>query len=350
MMKTTDAIAARVIDGGAAAHGATPSPRLRGKGRDEGASPQAQTRGEAPSPAALRASTSPRKRGEVGAAPQARCVVVGALLCAVAWPLSVAAEEGAKKIPDFSGGWDRIGTLLETYESIPGFAGAGPLLVDPAHPHVNESPDLVWVPALDNPILTAQTLARLKPIVEAELKGIPHIKNEGHCEPSGVPGILNVRGGVVEFLQTPTQVTIMYAKDQQVRRIYLDVPHSPNPGHSWYGESVGHYEGGDTLVVDTIGLNDKTQIDRFGTTHSDRIHVVERYRVAPDRKTLEVQFTVDDPGAFTTPWSARVRLGARPPRFDEQVCAENNRFVGLVFDQGKATISVYTPTASKPDF
>ena len=290
------------------------------------------------------------RRPEVGGH-KARPYVRLALLCtALTWSASVLAEDSPTKIPDVSGGWDRIGTLLETYEAIPGFAGAGPLLVDPAHPHVNESPDLVWVPALDNPILTAQTLAKLKPIVEAELKGIPHIKNEGHCEPSGVPGILNVRGGVVEFLQTPTQVTIVYAKDQQVRRIYLDVPHSPNPRHSWYGESVGHYEGGDTLVVDTIGLNDKSQIDRFGTPHSDRIHVVERYRIAPDRKTLEVQFTVDDPGAFTMPWSARVRLGARPPRFDEQVCAENNRFVGLVFDRGKATTSVYTPTASKPDF
>jgi hypothetical protein len=313
--------------------------RVRGRATSSEAAARPLTR------IAARSDLSPAGRGE--GRPYARF----ALLCtALAWAATAVAEDSAKKIPDFSGGWDRIGTLLETYEAIPGFTGPGPLLVDPEHPHVNESPDLVWVPALDNPILTPQTLARLKPIVEAELKGIPHIKNEGHCEPSGVPGILNVRGGVVEFLQTPTQVTIMYAKDAQVRRVYLDVPHSSNPRHSWYGESVGHYEGGDTLVVDTIGLNDKTQIDRFGTSHSDRIHVVERYRVAPDHKTLEVQFTVDDPGAFTMPWSARVRLGARPPRFDEQVCAENNRFVGLVFDGGKATTSVYTPTAQKPDF
>jgi hypothetical protein len=277
---------------------------------------------------------------------------LGILLTVAGSATVLAADESdAKKIPDFSGGWDRIGTLLETYEPIPGFAGAGPLLVDPKHPHVNESPDLIWVPDLSSPtILKPQTLAKLKPIVEAELKGIPHIKNEGHCEPSGVPGLLNVRGGVIEFLQTPTQVTIVYAKDQQVRRVYLDVPHSASPGHSWYGESVGHYEGGDTLVVDTIGLNDRTQIDRFGTPHSDQIHVVERYRIAPDHRTLEVEFTVDDPGAFTMPWSARVRFGARPARFDEQVCAENNRFVGTVFDGGKETTSVHTPTASKPDF
>jgi len=273
-----------------------------------------------------------------------------AIFGVLAWPMLAAAETGgAQRIPDFSGGWDRMGNLLETYEAIPGYTGAGPLLVDPLHPHVNGSRDLTWAPALDNPILKSETLAKLRPIVEAEIKGIPHIKDEGHCQPSGVPGILNVRGAF-ELLQTPTQVTIIHPMDQQVRRIYLDVPHSENAGHTWYGESVGHYEGGDTLVVDTIGQNDKTQADRFGTPHSDRIHVVERYRVAPDHRTLEVQFTVDDPGAFAMPWSARARFRARPADFEEQICAENNRFVGLVFDGGKPTTSVYAPTAGKPDF
>jgi hypothetical protein len=278
-------------------------------------------------------------------------LLLGMIFGGLAWPMLAVSETGpAQKIPDFSGGWDRIGDLLETFEAIPGHPGAGPLLVDPLHPHVNQSRDLTWAPALDNPILKAETLAKLRPIAEAEIRGIPHIKDEGHCQPSGVPGLLNVRGGLIELLQTPAQVTIIHPVDQQVRRIYLDVPHSQNPGHTWYGESVGHYEGGDTLVVDTIGLNDKTQTDRFGTPHSDQMRVVERYRVAGDHRTLEVQFTVDDPGAFTMPWSARVRFRARPANFTEQICAENNRFVGLVFDGGKATTSVYTPTAGKPDF
>jgi hypothetical protein len=273
----------------------------------------------------------------------------GVLLTWLAWPAAAVPETGAQKIPDFSGGWDRMGALLETYEAIPGHGGAGPLLVDPRHPHVNGSRDLIWAPALDNPILKSETLAKLAPIVEAEIKGIPHIKDEGHCQPSGVPGILNVRGAF-ELLQTPTQVTMIHPMDQQARRIYLDVPHSAKPGHTWYGESVGHYEGEDTLVVDTIGLNDKTQTDRFGTPHSDLMHVIERYRVASDHRTLEVEFTVDDPGAFSMPWSARVRFRARPPVFEEQVCAENNRFIGLVFDGGRPTTTVYTPTAAKPDF
>ncbi len=114
------------------------------------------------------------------------------------------------------------------------------------------------------------------------------------CQPSGIPMLWNRRGGAIQILQTPTQVTILNARDHQVRYIHLNVPHSENPGHSWYGESVGHYEGGDTLVVDTIGQNDKTQIDRFGTTHSDQIHVMERIRLGPDGRSFEVQFTVED--------------------------------------------------------
>jgi hypothetical protein len=283
-------------------------------------------------------------------APPNSCLLLTALLGGLAWPVPAFCEtDGARQIPDLSGGWYRTGPLLETFEAIPGREGAGPLLVDPNNPHVNKSRDLIWVPALDNPILKPETLAKLRPIVEAELQGIPHIKDEARCLPSGVLALWNVRG-TIELLQTQTQVTIIHPADQQVRRIYLDVAHSANPGHSWYGESIGHYEGGDTLVVDTVGLNDKTETDRFGTPHSDQMHVVERYRVAPDRRTLEVQFTVDDPGAFTSPWSARVRFGARPFKFEEQVCAENNRYVGLVFDGGKATTSVPTPTAGKPDF
>ena len=273
------------------------------------------------------------------------------VLLAFAWP-ALADPESASgdKIPDFSGGWARIGDLVETFEPIPGSVGGGPVLVDPSHPHEQGGDALEWVAALDNPILKPETLAKLRTITEAELEGIPHVKDEGICLPSGVPMILNRRGGAIEMLQTPGQVTIINARDEQARFIYLNVPHSKNPGHSWYGESVGHYENGDTLVVDTIGQNDKTQIDRFGTPHSDQIHVIERYRLSADRRSLEVQFTVDDPGAFTMPWSGRARFAARRADWDEQVCAENNRFVGTVTVRGKRTTTVPTPTANKPDF
>ncbi len=74
----------------------------------------------------------------------------------------------------------------------------------------------------------------------------------------------------------------------EVRRIHLNVTHSANPKVSPYGESVGHYEGGDTLVVDTIGLSDDTYIDNYRTPHTTQLHVIERFKVMNAGKTLDV--------------------------------------------------------------
>ena len=165
--------------------------------------------------------------------------------------------------------------------------------------------------------------------------------------------LLNRRGGAIQILQTPTQVTMLNARDHQVRFIHLNVPHTKNPQKSWYGESVGHYENGDTLVVDTIAQNDKTQVDRFGTPHSDQIHVIERYKISADGRGMDVQFTVTDPGAYTMPWSGLTRFARRGAAdWDEQICAENNRFVGTVIiaETGEITTNVAIPTDNTPDF
>jgi hypothetical protein len=81
----------------------------------------------------------------------------------------------------------------------------------------------------------------------------------------------------------------------------MNVGHPRDLKPSWHGHSVGHYEG-DTLVVDTIGLNDKTFVDGFHTPHTEQLHVVERYRLLDAGQTLELEVTIEDPGAFTTPW------------------------------------------------
>ena len=70
-----------------------------------------------------------------------------------------------------------------------------------------------------------------------------------------------------------------WGQDFQLRRVYLNEPHSANPKPSWYGESVGHYENGDTLVVDTIGMNDRTYVDNYRTPHTTQLHVVERFKL-----------------------------------------------------------------------
>ncbi len=124
---------------------------------------------------------------------------------------------------------------------------------------------------------------------------------------AGVPGLLLFPGEAMVFLQSPKEVWLLSKRDSQVRRIYMDVPHSKNPGYSWTGESVGHYENGDTLVVDTIGLDDKGPLDRYRTPHTKQLHdMIERYRLNNDRKGIEITITVEDPGAFTMPWKAKV--------------------------------------------
>jgi len=142
----------------------------------------------------------------------------------------------------------------------------------------------------------------------------------------------------VYFIQTPKQIWMVYAGDQQVRRVYLNVPHSRGIKPSWYGESVGHYEG-QTLVIDTIGQNDKTMLDPYRTPHSEKIHVVERWAIVEDGRILEDVFTVEDPEAFYQPWTGKKRFRRGQEPILEEVCAENNEH----FD-------FHIPSADKPDF
>ena len=159
------------------------------------------------------------------------------------------------------------------------------------------------------------------------------------CMPAGVPGFHLYGFQPLYFVQTPKEVIMIYSNDQQVRHVYLDVPHSANPQPSWYGESVGHYEG-DTLVIDTIALNDKTFVDNFRTPHTEKLHVVERLKLIDGGKAMQVNITFDDPDAFNAPWSVVQRYDRVERPMPEEVCAENN---GHLFDYGM-------PTANTPDF
>jgi len=143
------------------------------------------------------------------------------------------------------------------------------------------------------------------------------------CSPGGIPGFILMGGGGMHVLQTADHVVMVHEGDGQMRRIHLNVSHSEDPEPSWYGDSVGHYEG-DTLVVDTIGLNDRSFIDAYRTPHTEKLHVIERWRLIDGGDVLEVHVTVDDPGTFVQPWQAhrRFRREARP--LEEMRCAENN--------------------------
>jgi hypothetical protein len=158
--------------------------------------------------------------------------------------------------------------------------------------------------------------------------------------PAGVPGFMMFIVEPIFFVQTPRQVLMIHSGNEEVRHIYLDVPHSLNPQPSWYGESVGHYED-DTLVIDTIGLNDKTYIDNYRTPHTEKLHVVERWKLAEGGNMIEVSIRVEDPDTFNEPWSAMQRYRRVQPRsLGEEACAENNT---TFFDYRM-------PEAAKPDF
>jgi hypothetical protein len=181
----------------------------------------------------------------------------------------------------------------------------------------------------------------MKKDIDEVLAGKIAFTPSSSCVPAGVPLFMGYGGpNPIVFLQTPKEVWIIFMSDQQVRRIYLDVPHSAHPKPSWYGESVGHYEG-DTLVVDTIGMNDKTVVDVYRTPHTAKLHVVERWRMVDDGKAMEAVFTVDDPDTFYQPWSGMRRYRRAQQEHDEIVCAENNS--NNVFDY-------HVPKAEKPDF
>ena len=132
---------------------------------------------------------------------------------------------------------------------------------------------------------------------------------------------------------------MIFDGDMQVRRVYMDVPHSANVKPSWYGESVGHYEG-DELVVDTIGLNDKSFVDNYRTPHTEKLHVTEHWKLVEGGSVLEVRIRVEDPDTFYEPWSAVQRFRRVQEPMTEEICAENNQHL---FDY-------HIPVAAKPDF
>jgi hypothetical protein len=167
---------------------------------------------------------------------------------------------------------------------------------------------------------------------------------QSRCYPGGVPGQLLYPAEPLYFIQKPTQVWMIWQRDHMVRRIYLTDKHSQEVKLSWFGESIGHYENGDTLVVDTIGLSTQNSyIDSWRTPHSGQLHVIERFKLSADGKAIEALVKADDPEAFNEPifmvqtW----RKVANP--LLETVCAENN-----VDHFGQNLIPI--PEATRPDF
>jgi hypothetical protein len=286
-------------------------------------------------------------------------------------------SQGGASIPDFSGLWSN--PLWPVFE--PPLSGPGPVLNKSRRRQVFDADGrrlpaatapLVSNPSqlvgdYTNPILKSWAAEIVKKNGELELNGVGALTALNQCWPQGVPQMFGM-----QMLQQSDKIVILYVGNE-VRHVRMNQPHPTRVTPSWYGDSVGYYEG-DTLVIDTVGIKaDRpfATVDVFGTPHTEALHVVERYRLldyeaakagqersgkenfrfpadgaegwVPDPsymgKGLQVHFTFEDEGVFTTPWSATITY-RRPAltEWPEWICAESGqRETGL-------------PTADKPDF
>jgi hypothetical protein len=249
----------------------------------------------------------------------------------------------AQKAPDFSTnntGWVSVGG---EWTPLPG--SPPPVKQDPGHRYVpnnvREQPTF-RIADTDNPNLTQFAKDQLKRTNEAVLAGKPMWSRSARCWATG-PAFLLTPAQPMFFVQTPQQVTILAQHDNDVRRIYLNVAHSANPKPSWYGESVGRYEG-DALVIDTIGFNDKTYVDNFRTPHSEKLHLIERLRLVEDGKFIEAEVTIEDPAIFLQPLHVTKRARRVEATLAEWRCAAGE--MNNAFSNGADPL----PIAAKADF
>jgi hypothetical protein len=270
-------------------------------------------------------------------------VLAAGLICAGVVYISIAPALAQQGPPDFSSGraaWVSVGG-----EWTPLPDSGATVKQDPAHRYVPNNTGgqpTFRIADTSNPNLTQLAKDSLKQANDDVLTGKPMWSRSARCWATG-PAFWLTPVQPMFFVQTPEQVLILAQHDNDVRRIYLNQPHSENPKPTWYGESVGHYEG-DTLVVDTIGFNDKTLIDNFRTPHSDKLHTIERIRLVEDSKFLEIEILMDDPAVFLKPLHVSKRSRRVEATLPEWRCAAGE--MNNPFTDGADPL----PTAEKPDF
>jgi hypothetical protein len=295
------------------------------------------------------------------------------------------ATKSATPIPDFSRVWMHPAfpwfeppasgpgpvTNLSRWPQRPG-GDSGSVAEPPLPPGVAGVSDYdQLVGDYNNPILQPWAAEVVKKFGEMSKAGITYGNSSNQCWP--MPMLFIYKDFLVSIIQEPDTVLLIYnAPTTDVRRVRLNARHPEPLTPSWYGDSVGYYDG-DTLVVDTVGVKTDRKyamIDLFGTPYSKSLHVVERYRLreygdvqdAIERgkkenwwqagdvfskhrgKFLQLQLTVEDEGVFTTPWSATLTYVPGPDVPSESVCAENIH--QYYYDRSDADV----PRTEKPDF
>jgi hypothetical protein len=283
-----------------------------------------------------------------------RLGALGGAVAGLAASLGIAAgAETSIRIPalmsaDF--GWQS--NIADWQEPPPGY-GHGPIRPDPDHPYTSNyqaaqtgTQPTKRIGDYRDPVLKPWAAAAMKASNDDALSSIKKIPfaAQARCYPGGVPGQLLFPFEPLYFIQLPKIVYMIWQRDHQVRRVFLTDRHSDRLKPSWFGESIGHYENGDTLVIDTIGLSARNSyIDNFRTPHTEKEHVIERLTLEPDNEHLTAIVKVEDPDTFNEPLWMKQRWFKQKHRIAETVCSEDYEDY---FDQGLFPV----PTANKPDF
>jgi hypothetical protein len=279
------------------------------------------------------------------------------------------ADAAAAGIPDFSGPWGRDVLYFE-----PPLSGPGPVVNRSRRPNGSMDGSALFGD-FTNPILKPASAEVLKKFGAISLTGAAFANPHNQCRPEPVPFTLAIQFAV-QIVQQKDEVDLLYLGDHKVRHIRMNASHPAHVVPTWQGDSIGHYEG-DALVIDTVGIKTGplSMVDQFGTPYSEALHVTERYRlidgesarvaqvnhtrIHPEaipypygrgpidqdatKKGLQVEITVEDPGAFTEPWSALVTYRHVLGEWPEAVCAEN-------FHEYYANRDTDVPQADKADF
>ena len=195
--------------------------------------------------------------------------------------------------------------------------------------HAGSVPDIsgVWLVEKFEPRLFPNGGAPLQPWAEMKFKATNPQTDDPNlgCLPLGVPRFMISVPYPMEIFQVPTRVIILHESPQVMRQIYMNRQHPKDLDPTYSGDSIGKWEG-DTLVVDTIGFNDKTWLDGDGLPHSEAMHLVERIRRV-DHDTLADDLTIEDPMAYTKPITVQQVYKLKPGwEIQEYVCEENNKY------------------------
>jgi hypothetical protein len=277
-------------------------------------------------------STIARKHNRKVWKPLMAAIALGWAVAATVQAPAAAQATPKDKIPDLGSG--QVGWLITVpLWQEPGGGLRGPIMADPTQKkHDNQDGPGQVTPRMGNwrdPVLKPWAAEQMRLSNEEVLSGkrVLPFAAQASCYPGGVPGQLLYPAEPFYFIQTPKIVYMIWQRDHMVRRVFMTDKHSEAVKPSWFGESIGHYENGDTLVVDTIGLLGKDKqsyIDNYRTPHTEKLHVVERFKPAADGKSLQVNVKVTDPDTFNEPLNLMQRWRKVENELIETVCAENN--------------------------